>query len=118
VALVEERLAFMEGRVVEHAQMFSDIRDGMAGLGQRMDRLDERMDRFEERMERRFEQVDARFVQIDARFVQMDGRFLRIDTRLDQLGGELSKHFRWLVGVQITTTFMIVATLIGVLAGR
>jgi uncharacterized coiled-coil protein SlyX len=104
VALVEERLAFMEGRVVEHAQMFSDIRDGMAGLGQRMDRLEERIDRLEERMERRFEQVDARFVQVEA--------------RLDLLGAELSKHFRWLVGVQITATITVVAALIGTLAVR
>jgi hypothetical protein len=94
----------MEGRVVEHAEMFSDIRDGMAGLGQRMDRL-------EERMERRFEQVDARFVQID-------GRFLQVEARLDLLGAEMSKNFRWLVGIQITTTVTVVAALIGTLAVR
>jgi uncharacterized coiled-coil protein SlyX len=111
VALVEERLAFMEGRVVEHAQMFSDIRDGMAGLGQRMDRLEERIDRLEERMERRFEQVDARFAQID-------GRFLQVEARLDLLGADMSKNFRWLVGVQITATITVVAALIGTLAVR
>jgi hypothetical protein len=97
VASIEERVAFVEGRLVEHSEMFSDLRAGLSGLGQRIDRLEQRMDH-------RFEQVDARFLQVEA--------------RLDRLGGDLSKSFRWIVGIQITTLLTVVATLLGALAMR
>ena len=97
MASIEERVAFVEGRLVEHSEMFSDLRAGLSGLGQRIDRLEQRMDH-------RFEQVDARFLQVEA--------------RLDRLGGDLSKIFRWIVGIQITTLLTVVATLLGALAMR
>jgi hypothetical protein len=104
VASIEERVAFVEGRLVEHSEMFSDLRAGLSSLGQRIDHLEQRIDR-------RFEQMDARFAQIDARFLQ-------VEARLDRLGGDLSKNFRWIVGIQITTLLTVVATLLGALAMR
>ena len=83
--------------MVEHSEMFSDLRAGLSGLGQRIDRLEQRMDH-------RFEQVDARFLQVEA--------------RLDRLGGDLSKSCRCIVGIQITTLLTVVATLLGALAMR
>lgn len=104
MASIEERVAFVEGRLVEHSEMFSDLRDTMSRLEQRIDR--------------RFEQVDARFAQMDARFAQIDARFLQVEARLDRLGGDLSKNFRWIVVIQITTLITVVATLLGALAVR
>ena len=109
--ITEARMAFLEGRVTEQAEMFSGLREGISSLVQRMDRLEERMDRLTERMDRRFEQVDVRFAQVDTRFV-------RVEARLDQLGGEMSKNFRWIVGIQITTLITVVAALFGALAVR
>jgi len=104
VESIEERVAFVEGRLVEHSELFSDLRAGLSGLGQRIDHLEQRMDR--------------RFEQVDARFAQMDARFLQVEARLDQLGGDQSKNFRWIVGIQITTLITVVATLLGALAVR
>jgi hypothetical protein len=104
VASIEERVAFVEGRLVEHSEMFSDLRAGLSSLGQRIDHLEQRMDR--------------RFAQMDARFAQIDARFLQVEARLDRLGGDLSKNFRWIVGIQITTLLTVVATLLGALAMR
>ena len=104
MARIEERVAFVEGRLVEHSEMFSDLRAGLSSQGQRIDHLEQRIDR-------RFEQMDARFAQIDARFLQ-------VEARLDRLGGDLSKNFRWIVGIQITTLLTVVATLLGALAMR
>jgi hypothetical protein len=44
---------------------------------------------------------------MDARLVQIDDRFVQIDT-----------HFRWMVGIQITTAVTVIAALIGALAVR
>ncbi len=35
-----------------------------------------------------------------------------------RLGGDLSKNFRWIVGIQITTLLTVVATLLGALGMR
>ena len=52
---VEERLAFLEGRVEEHARNVDGIREALASLEARMDR------RFEG-VERRFEAVDGKIL--------------------------------------------------------
>jgi uncharacterized coiled-coil protein SlyX len=80
---LEERVAFVEGRLVEQSALFSDLRAAMASL--------------ELRMDRRFEQVEA---------------------RLDQLGADQSKNFRWLVGMQVTTLLAVVGALVGAFAAR
>ena len=87
---IEERLAFVEGRVAEYSQMFSDLREAIAGLERRM---------------------DARFTQVEARLDRLEGRF-------DQLRVEMSRNFRWVVGIQVTTLITVVATLLGALAVR
>ena len=111
MTIIEERLAFVEGRVTEQSQMFADLREAIGSLERRMDH------RFEQ-VDARFAQVDARFAQVDARFAQVDARFLQVEARLDQLGGEMSKNFRWIVGIQITTLITVVATLLGAFAIR
>jgi hypothetical protein len=45
-------------------------------------------------------------------------RIAQVEARLDRLGGDLSKNFRWIVGIQITTLITVVATLLGTLAVR
>lgn len=90
VLTIDERVAFVEGRLVEQSAVFADIRAALGSL--------------EHRMDRRFEQVDARFLQVEA--------------RLDRLGEDQSKNFRWLVGIQITTLIAVVGTLLGALAAR
>jgi hypothetical protein len=83
VETVDERIAFLEGRVVEHSQRLDDIREAIVHL--------------EHRMDRRFEMVDQ--------------RFLGLDQRIDTLDGKLSRQFMWIVGVQVTTLVAIVAAL-------
>lgn len=87
---VEERIAFLEGRVEEHSSGISGIREALVHL--------------EERMDRRFESIDARFQAVDHRFEGME-------RRLDGLDDKMSRHFVWLVGVQVTTLAAIVAAL-------
>ena len=66
---VEERVAFLEGRVEGHTVMIDDIRETGA------------------RLEARFDRLEAR---LDQRFAAIDSRFLGIDTRLDRMSTQLS----------------------------
>ena len=90
MATVEERLAFLEGRVAEHSQRTDDIRNAIV--------------HFEERVDRRFAAVDARFRSIDLR---LDG----MDRRLTGLDEKMTRYFVWLVGFHVTTLAAIVAAL-------
>ena len=91
---VDERLALLEGRVSEHSQMFPDLREAIASLGRR---LDSRMDRLDHRLDR----LES-----------------RLDTDLGTLRTEMTGHFRWIVGIQVTTLIAVVAALLGALSAR
>ena len=138
---LEERVAYLEGQVSEHSQTLIEIRDSIRHLEHRfdarfeqMDRRFEQVDRRFEQMDRHFEQIEGRFVQIEGRFVQMEGRFVQIegrsdsrfdqlerrfetrfdvyDRRLEGLDEKVSRHFTWLVGIQVTTLVAIVGALL------
>ena len=107
MATIEERVAFLEGRVGEHGQMISGIRDALVSLEARMDRRFEGIDR-------RFEAIDRRFDTIDRRFEAIDRRFESLEGRLGGLDARVGHQFIWLVGIQITT----LVTVLGVLLAR
>ena len=92
---LEERVAFLEGRVEEHAGQTDGLREALASLESRMDRrfegMDVRLNVFEERMDRRFEGVDR---------------------RLDVMDEKLSRYFLWMVGAQVTTLAAVVTAFV------
>jgi hypothetical protein len=55
---IEQRVAYVEGRLAEHGQVVNDIRGCIGRLEERMDRrfdgVDRRFDRLEDRMNRLF----------------------------------------------------------------
>jgi hypothetical protein len=79
---VEKRVAFVEGRVSEHGRMIELLRQSLVSLEQR---------------------IDQRFAAVDQRFVAIDQRFAAVDQRLAALDDKMSRHFTWLVGLQVTT---------------
>ena len=92
---LEERVAFLEGRVVEHAHHTDGIRDAIVSLEQRVDR--------------RFELLEQR---LDQQFAAIDQRFLGLDRRIDGLDAKVSRQFVWTVGLHVTTLVAIVAALL------
>ncbi|MBI1874929.1 MAG: hypothetical protein HYZ58_13625 [Acidobacteria bacterium] len=99
MATLEERVAFLEGRVVEHSGALDGVRGAVVSLEQRLDR---RFEALEQRMDRRFEDLEQR----------MDRRFEDVDRRIDGLDTKLSRHFTWLVGIQVTMLVAMVAALL------
>ena len=95
MAAIEERVAYLEGRVEEHGQMINGVREAVSSLERRM---------------------DARFEAIDRRFEAIDRRFEAIDLRLDAMDGKISRQFVWLVGIQVMTLAAVVTSLAAMLA--
>ena len=102
----EERLAYIEGRVEEHSRNVDGIRDALVSLERR---TDARFDSLERRTDARFDdlgrRVDARLDGLQRRLNVMD---TKIDLTRDALDQKMSRHFLWLVGIQVT---MLVAIL-------
>jgi uncharacterized coiled-coil protein SlyX len=82
---LEERVAFLEGRLSEHDQTTDGLRDDVFGLRAEMLRL----------------------------FDEVRQRFERIDERLDRIDAKIERHFPWLVGLQMAGLLAIFGALAG-----
>jgi hypothetical protein len=74
---VEQRVTIVEERMVDHSQLFTDLRQGLR--------------QFEARVDARFAAVDARFTAIDARFTAVDERFTAVDARFTGLDARITE---------------------------
>ncbi len=92
---VEERLGYLEGRVEEHGRGMAGLGDAVIQFTHRMDGLDLKIDRFREELAGR----------IDAAEQKLAGR-------IDGLDQKLSRHFLWLVGMQVTVLLAVVGALL------
>ena len=106
---VEERLTITEHRVADNARGIDGLREAIVDFGNRMERGFEAMDRRFEAIDRRFEAIDRRFETIDRRFEAMDRRFVVVDQNM-------SRQFRWIVGIQMTTLLAMVGAIAAIAA--
>ena len=91
MATVEERVAFLGGRVEEQSQMVNGIREAIVNLEQRMDR--------------RFEAVE----------LQLAGLDQKLDQSVAALDQKLDLRFAWVIGIQVTTLLAMVTTLVAII---
>ena len=84
---LDERVAYLEGRVSEQAHAVVDVREAVRS--------------FEHRMDVRFEAVDRRFD--------------TVERRIDLLDEKVSRQFVWLAGLQVTTLVATVGALLAIL---
>ena len=84
---VEERVTEVEYKVAENARSIDGLREAIVEGFKAMER------RFEA-MERRFEAMEQRF-----------------DRRLEVMDENMSRQFRWIVGIQITTLLAMIGAI-------
>ncbi len=117
---LEERVAYLEGKVEEQSRGYGEIREAIQHLGERITSLDQKLDRFREELSSRIDALDQRLSgRIDALGGRVDALDQKVDrfrdelsTRIDALDQKVSRQFVWMVGIQIT----ILVTVVGVLA--
>ena len=90
----EERATEVEYKVAENARSIDGLREAIVEGFKAMDRRFEAMDRRFEAMERRFEAMEQRF-----------------DRRLEVVDENMSRQFRWIVGIQITTLLAMIGAI-------
>jgi len=87
MARVEERVAHLEGQMIELSQGLSEVKGTIRHLGER---------------------VDARFDAVDRRFEALDDKMSR---QFDALDSKVSRQFVWLVGIVTALVAMAGAVL-------
>lgn len=88
---LDERVAYLEGRLEEHTTTVAALRNDLAGL--RTDVQDVR---------RQIESLDQR----------LNSRMESLSSRVDWLDSKGSRQFTWLVGIQVATLIAIVSALV------
>ena len=100
---LEERVAYLEGRLGDHDSAMDSLRQDYTRVVAGVHSL---LANFRDQMLRGFEQVDRRFEQIEHRFEGVDGRFVGQDEKID-------RHFMWLVGMHVAVLLAVVGALVG-----
>ena len=129
---LDERVAFLEGRVDEHSRGVGDMRalvvqldgkvdrriDGLDGRFEAIDRrfeaIDARFEAIDRRFDRRFETIDRRFEAVDRRFEDVDRRFTALEGQIGALDQKVSRQFLWLMGALTTVLVSVIGSLLGV----
>jgi len=99
---LEERVAYLEGKVEEHSYAWQDLRERITHMEQT---FNERFISLENRLDKRFEAIDKRFEAIDRRFEAIDRRFEAIDQKF-------SKYFLWIIGIQVSVLLAVIASML------
>ena len=88
---VEERVAYLEGRLGDHTTAFDGLRGEFGVLRSQVDRMDAKIDR-----------VDAKVDRVDA----------KIDRVFYELESRMTRQFVWVIGIQVTVLLAIVGTVL------
>ena len=84
LSTLEERVAYLEGKVEEHSRAWEDLKDLIIHLEGRINSLEEKIDR-------RIDSLDQRINFIDQKF---------------------SRYFLWIIGIQVSIFLSIIAIIL------
>ncbi len=84
---LDERVAYLEGRLEEHSGTVAALRSDFGELRRQIENLDQKVDRLLHNLD-----------------VKVDSLGVRLDTKA-------SRHFTWLVGIQVAVLIAIVSAL-------
>ena len=92
---LEERVAYLEGKVEEHSRGYGELREMMI-------HLDQKVDQFREQLSGRIDALDQK---VDRFREELAGRIEALDQKM-------SRQFIWLVGIQIMVLLAVISALL------
>ncbi len=97
---LEERVAYLEGKVEEHSKAWEDLKDMIIHLEGRINALDQKVDR----------RIDALDVKVERFREELSRRIDSLDHRIDSLDQKFSRYFLWIIGIQMSIFLAIIAS--------
>jgi len=98
----ETRLDFLEGRVEEQSRNWERLFADVGRVDQRIDSVSVRIDTVSDALSARIDVLAARLDRLDE----------KLDRKFDTLQVELSKQFRWTIGVTVTLTIGVITAVL------
>ncbi len=120
---LEERVAYLEGKVEEQSRGYRELREDVQQLAARvdamdqrlsarMDALDQKVERFREELSGRMEAMDQRLsARIDALDQKVERFREELSGRIDALDQKVERFRMWTVGIQVAVLLAVVGAL-------
>jgi len=99
---LEERVAYLEGKVEEQSQLGGQLRELIL-------HLDQKVDRFREALSNRIDALDQK---VDRFREELAAANNATNSRIDALDQKVSRQFIWLVGIQVAVLLAVVGALL------
>jgi uncharacterized coiled-coil protein SlyX len=110
-ATLEERVAYLEGKVEEQSRLGSDLREMVI-------HLDQKVDRFRDELASRIDATNSRIDALDQKVDRFREELMRAhaatNSRIDALDQKVSRQFTWLVGIQLAVLLALIGALLKV----
>ena len=100
---LDERVAYLEGRLEEHASTVMFLRADVRAVHEDLSAF-----RAEFRQE-----LKATSAGLNTKIDAVERRLDRVDGRLDRVDDKLTRHFTWLVGIQVAALIAVLGALLG-----
>ena len=113
---VEERVAYLEGRLEDHAGVVGAIQQDLRDLRNQIENLDQRVDRLfhdlDSKVDGLFHGLDSK---IDGHAHGLDSKVHDLDSKVDRLfhglDSKVSRQFIWIAGIQMAVLLAVVGVL-------
>ena len=83
---------------------FERIENRLSGVESSLATVDQRLDKVESRLDN----VERRLDNVDTRLDNIERRLDKVEQRLDKVEAKLDSHFRWTIGMMVTTILAVV----------
>jgi hypothetical protein len=111
---LEERVAYLEGRVEAQAHGAGELRELVVHLDHKLDRFRKELLAANAATNARIEGVDQRLSGcIEALDQKVDRVREELAGRIETLDQKVSKHFMWLVGIQVPVLLAVIGAVLG-----
>jgi prefoldin subunit 5 len=104
---LEERVAYLEGKIEEHSRAWEDLKEMIIHLDGRINALDGRINALDQKVDRR---IDALDVKVERFREEISRRIDSLDHRIDSLDQKFSRYFLWIIGIQMSIFLAIIAS--------
>ncbi len=106
---IEERVAYLEGKVEDHSRGFGEIRDQVTNVDGHVLALDQKVDGFRTELASR---IDGVGVRVDTLDQKIDRFREELASRIDAVDRKVSRQFVWLVGIQVALLLSVIGALL------
>ncbi len=109
---IEERVAYLEGKVEEHSKAWEDLKDMIIQLGDRINVFDQKVDRkidaLDQKLDRRTDETNNRIDDTNRHIDEINNRIDETNRRIDRLFffilATLATSIGSLIGIIVTLT--------------